>query len=214
MKPRLRWALSIACGALTVFAGKELYDTLRFSDLVLVAARIESDHSVGQKALARANALAVELEQSHGCREDLVMPAVTVMLHAVDNAAQDRDIKIWVDTQIAADRYLKFALGCSPTEGNYWLRLAMLRRMRGENTAELATLMSLSSKYAPVEPDVLGLRMRVWLDLQPVTRAAAASVLASDLLEFLKHAPAREIKDFSVAADMDMQLRIIDTRRQ
>ncbi|MBB3302891.1 hypothetical protein FHT72_006779 [Rhizobium sp. BK077] len=214
MKSILGGALSIACGLLTIFAGSEFYKTLRFSDLVSTAARVESGRPISQKAAQRAAVLAMELEQSHGCREDLVMPAVTVMLRAVDEAAEKPNLSAWVDTLTRADRYMKFALGCSPKEGNYWLRFAMLRRLQGENTAELAALMSLSSKYAPVEPDVLSLRMRVWLSLQPVTRSAGASALASDLVHFLEHAPAQDIKDFSLAADSDMQSRLIDARRK
>lgn len=214
MKSILGGALSIACGLLTILAGTEFYKTLRFSDLVSTAARLESGHSVSQTAVLRADALALELEQSNGCREDLVMPAVTIMLHAVDEAAQQPDLAAWVGTLIRADRYMKFALRCSPKEGNYWLRFAMLRRLQGENTAELAALMSLSSKYAPVEPDVLSLRMRVWRSLQPVTRSAAASALASDLAHFLQHAPAQDIKDFALTTDMDMQSRLIDARRK
>ncbi|AHG48952.1 hypothetical protein RLEG12_08415 (plasmid) [Rhizobium leguminosarum bv. trifolii CB782] len=214
MKSILGGALSIACGLLTIFAGAEFYKTLRFSDLVSTAARAENGRSISQSAMQRAVTLALELEQSNGCREDLVMPAVTIMLRAVDEAAQQPDLSAWVDTLTRADRYMKFALGCSPKEGNYWLRFAMLRRLQGENTAELAALMSLSSKYAPVEPDVLSLRMRVWRNLQPVTRSAAASALASDLAHFLQHAPAQDIKDFALTTDMDMQSRLIDARRK
>jgi len=214
VKSILGGALSIACGLLTIFAGTEFCKTLRFSDLVSTAARAESGCSVSQSAMQRAVTLALELEQSNGCREDLVMPAVTIMLRAVDEAAQQPDLSVWVDMVTRADRYMKFALGCSPKEGNYWLRFAMLRRLQGENTAELAALMSLSAKYAPVEPDVLGLRMRVWLSLQPVTRSAAAVALASDLAHFLQHAPAQDIKEFAFKTDIDMQSRLIDARRE
>ncbi|ACE94914.1 hypothetical conserved protein (plasmid) [Rhizobium etli CIAT 652] len=206
--------LSTACGALTIFAGSELYTTVRYSDLVLAAARVETGHSLSQQAAGRAAALSLELEQSHECREDLVMPAVTIMLNAADEAGQEPNLSAWVDALNRADRYMKFALGCSPNEGNYWLRLAMIRRLQGENSAELATLMSLSARYAPVEPDVLSLRMRVWLSLQPVTRSAAAAALASDLANFLTHASVQDIKNFSSAVDMDMQSRMMDARRK
>jgi hypothetical protein len=102
-------------------------------------------------------------------------------LARLDQQNQDADYEAWSTAVTQAERVAGYALTCSPTNGNFWLRFAMVRQAISEQPEQIAHLVTFSQLYAPVEENVIAARFRLYNRLTQNTLRLLSSPLQSDL---------------------------------
>lgn len=111
------------------------------------------------------NELGRDFFQSHvfpphqNCYGEMVDNRLDHVLAELDQRDLDRDYTLWAGTVADAEDAATDALACMPTNGVYWVKLAMLRQSQVEIGSEIALLIDTSQIYAPVELDVIGARL-------------------------------------------------------
>lgn len=127
------------------------------------------------------------------CRADILRAGLTVMLANLDRQNSFHRYEAWAAAMTDGDAYVVHAIGCTPTDGDLWARLAMIRLAIAENPDELAWLMQRSIEYAPAEYAVLVPRFVVWRKASAASLAAAQDAVEADLLTLLTYASAKQI---------------------
>lgn len=174
--------LVVGLSLVVVFlAFQDLRQRLRFTDMSRTAIRIERGAAVGADQISRTGALADALVGRNVCLSDVVKAGATVALTRLDRTDQINAFPQWVDIADRTDAYLLHALSCLPTNGNLWLRLAMVRQAVAEVPASLERLVQLSQLYAPAEADVLRTRLLMLNRLSPVGMSALAPIWKADV---------------------------------
>ncbi|MEJ1157534.1 O-antigen ligase family protein [Prosthecomicrobium sp. N25] len=143
-------------------------------ELLRIAGQIESNYPVDPQAVAPYLEPARLAAVARSCRSDSLRAAVTITLKQADLEA-DRAAAL-----ARAEALLSAALACFPTEGNFWLRLAMVQALAGADPENLAPLAVLSQRYAPAEYQVVMARAAFLGQIQPKGEALRA-VLDRDL---------------------------------
>lgn len=160
---------------------QDLRQRLRFVDIGRMAARIESGAVVGTEAVLRT-AASVDTKIGQGtCLSDVVKAGATVELARLDRSDLTNAFPQWVEAADRTDAYLVRALSCLPTNGNLWLRLAMVRQAIAEVPTSLEHFVQLSQFYAPAEADVLRARLLMFNRLSPLGMSALAPIWKADV---------------------------------
>jgi hypothetical protein len=146
-----------------------------------VAAQIERDRSVSQELFARSLLQVGKLVEDHVCQSEFVKAALTVSLFRLDMQNPDVDYDNWSNALERADKVARFALQCLPSDGNFWVRFAMVRQAIGEQPEEIAKLVTLSQLYAPAEENTIAARFRLYNRLTQPSLALTAAPLRADL---------------------------------
>ncbi len=179
--PLLTGAVIVFAGATMALAASQISRYVRFGELRSVAGEISEDRPVSAAMLGRATARAADLVSERLCQSEFVKAAVVVSLVNLDRQDQDRDYDAWASALGLAEDVTRFSLTCRPTDGNFWLRLAMVRQTISEQPQEIARLVTLSQLYAPAEQTVITSRYSLYNRLTPETLALLAAPIGSDI---------------------------------
>jgi len=171
------------------FALSELWTTARFTTLQRLAVKLEHGETVRGKAVGYYAASTDRIIDGGYCRYDIIRAGVTTTLADIDRLNGSNNRKGWNEAVARADRLLLHAIGCVPTDGNYWVRLAMVRWTKGEKPDELARLLQQSAWLAPAEKNVLAARFFLWNRVSVATLERAKETLQTDLMTTLIHPP-------------------------
>lgn len=183
----------IACLVFLVMDALQLKQTAHFGSLFPLAQKLETGAPVSADVLSRYVKLAGEVTAGEYCRSDIVMAGATVILADLDRQNQSLDYDAWADAISRGEGYFEHAISCTPTNGNYWLRLALIRRAVAERPAELATLMRESVLMAPADQDIIIGRFSLWNNASAATLEAARSSVESDIRTILDNGNAFQI---------------------
>ena len=193
--------LSIALGAVQIKRYRE------FGRMRNVAASIETARAVSPKLIGEVMPKALDVKARGICQADYVKAALTVVLTHLDQQNSEQDFDSWSAAMVNAEEIAKYAIGCSPTNGNFWLRLAMVRQAISEQSNELARLVQFSQLYAPAEEKVIGARYRLYNRVTAPTLALLGPTLASDLTVICDRAQTAYRRRLP-APDMELQAQI------
>ncbi|MCA1969440.1 MAG: hypothetical protein LDL42_09935 [Rhizobium sp.] len=177
----------VMCSILLVFGIRDLAASVRFGRVMQLARHLETGTPVSRGTVTGLAGVADEVVSGGHCRADIVRAGLTVKLAELDQRNSYHDYDAWAGALAAAENYLRHAIGCRPTDGNLWLRFAMVRRAVAEQLTEIAFLMQQSVYYAPAEQGVLVGRFAVWNDAAATTLEAARSAVETDLATVLRH---------------------------
>lgn len=172
-------ALSLTALSLSVV---QISRFIRFGDVIHLAARLDRGEPVVPATVSGATVWAQGVMDDGICQHDFIKSALTVLLTDLDHQDQDRDYEGWARSLDRAEGFARFALGCAPTDGDLWLRLAMVQQAIGEQSQEIARLITFSQLYAPAEGNVIAGRYRLYNRLTPATLSMAANTVAADFV--------------------------------
>lgn len=166
----------------------ELETSRHFGPMIRLAALIRQELPVDRTAVEHYTAEVGSIIEAGICRADVLRAGLTLTLRDLDRQDSTSDYEAWRHAFEKAGRFIDHALSCTPTDGNLWLRSAMMHQAIGENPLELAGLLRASVQFAPAEMSVLTARVQVWNTAQPETLALARSSLERDLATVLEYA--------------------------
>jgi len=184
----------VICGLFLALSIMELGASSRFGQLMLMARYLESGTPVTRASVSNLAAWADGVVSDDYCRSDIVRAGLTVKLAELDQRNSYYDYDAWAAALAATERYIRHAIGCMPTDGNFWLRLAMVRRAIAERPEEIAFLMQQSVNYAPAERAVLVGRFTVWNAAGERTLEVARAAVDTDVQTLLRYANVRVIR--------------------
>lgn len=179
--PLLAGAVMIICALSLLLAFIQVSRYMTFGHIRHLAAQIEQGRPVSTASIQRALPEASRLLTDGICQTEFVRAALTIRLTDLDQQNQDADFDRWSTALQDAEDIARFALSCSPADGNSWVRLAMVRQTIGENPEEIAKLVTFSQLYAPAEENTLAARYRLYNRLSDATLALLEAPLHSDM---------------------------------
>lgn len=127
------------------------------------------------------------------CRSDIVEAVIKVSQRHVDRQFAEHGAAAWRNAMQRMEKLVRNALKCSPTNGDLWARLAVLRWFLGGSANEQVALMELSQSYAPADLAVIRRRLRHWSGVTNAMAALGERIVRSDLRTLLLHAPERDV---------------------
>lgn len=171
----------------------QLRQTAHFGSLFPLAGRLDSGAVVPPDLLTRYVKVTDEIVAGGYCRSDIIAAGATVELADLDRQNQSLDYDSWASAMVRGGRYFEHAISCTPTSGDYWLRLAMIRRAVAERPEELAALMQQSVQMAPAEQDIVIGRLIFWNLASAATLDASRDLVERDIRTVLETGNAFQI---------------------
>jgi len=178
---------------LLTFAVADIRQSARFADIFLVATRLEQSEQVSSETLARTAADTDTIVSGDYCRSDIVMAGTTLVLNRLDTANEITGYEAWSKAADHAERYMRHAVSCMPTESNLWLRLAIVRAVIAQEPKSTARLMAMSARLAPADELALLARLYFWNHLNATTLENAQTTVESDVSLLLKLGDSRRV---------------------
>ncbi|MGW9950551.1 hypothetical protein J2W92_005913 [Rhizobium leguminosarum] len=179
--------------ALIVFAVVDIRQSARFADIFLVAERLELSEQISPDTVAKTAAGTDTIVSGDYCRSDIVMAGTTLVLNRLDAANEITGYQAWAKAADDAERYMRHAVSCMPTESNLWLRLAIVRAVIVQEPKSIARLMTMSARLAPVDEVALLARLYFWNRLNITTLDNARTSVESDVNLLLKLGDPRKV---------------------
>ena len=175
--------------AVSLWLGVEqLRLSARYGDMTAAAESLRHGEGLSPAALEVAHWKAMTLVTSGDCRADLLRAGLQLILADLDRQNSYSGYDAWAAAMADADAYIVHGISCTPTDGNLWARLAMVRWAIGENPQEMHWLLQQSIDYAPAEFGVLTARFIVWRKASAATLVTARDAAEADLLTLLTYA--------------------------
>ncbi|MBW6426042.1 hypothetical protein KX729_32215 [Rhizobium sp. XQZ8] len=169
----------------------EVRRTAQYGGLLRSAAKVESGEAVDRITVQKLAESTEVLVRTRECRGDIIKAALTILLLNLDNENSRTDYDGWSASLLRADKFVVQALSCQPTNGNFWLRLAMTRQSIAEQPEELRLFLELSQKYAPAEERVTEGRFLLYSKVGDLTLSRLNDLILADLRTICR-ASARE----------------------
>lgn len=126
------------------------------------------------------------------CRSDLLEPMLAVERLDLDRLSRAGDRSAFMASVHVSEKLALHVLGCTPTNGEAWLQLAVARWSLGRGADEQARLLSLAQAYDPAEWGAVRARLVQWGAVSPRVREIARDAMVSDLRNAAQYAPSRE----------------------
>ncbi len=164
---------------------------------------------VGADALRNYSARTSSIVEADECRSDVLSAGLSILLADLDTRNPTTDADGWMAALVRADHYVSHVLGCRPTDGDAWVRLAMVRQALGTDDDELANLMERSAWYAPAEHDTVLARFEVWRKADETTLVQASSVFDHDLLTVMNYFSPRDAMSVLSGGDSVFMRRLV-----
>lgn len=200
-----RIAAGILSVALALWAGGEVYKEIRAAPLLRLAAQLEED---AQLTLAQAEELQSSDWAARGsltCHANSLRAAVTVQLEALDAVVPIEETQLIGPQLEAADRAIRSALRCFPTDGNLWMRLGMVEIERaGPSDTALGALRA-SFTLAPREGWILETRLPYVMELQANGIAPLEKELEADIKNLISSADPAWIAEVLLSAPPSLE---------
>lgn len=184
---------SLTAIALLAFAVTDIRQSARFADIFLVAERLEQSGQISPETVARTAANTDAIVSGDYCRSDIVMAGTTLVLNRLDTASEITGYEAWAKAADDAERYMRHAVSCMPTDSNLWLRLAIVRAVIAQEPKSIARLMTMSARLAPADELALLARVYFWNHLNVATLENARTTVESDVRLLLKLGDSRKV---------------------
>jgi len=165
----------------------------KYRYVVNVATHLELGETVSADVNATAAEIVFKSSFEAGCRSDILRPALTVVLFHLDRTNQAVDYEKWASAHGAAENFLSSMIRCMPSDGNVWLREAVVSRAIAEDPTSLKQKMAMSNKLMPYEAPQVFARLAIWKRISPFALAACEGQARSDIRTALVYG-SRELK--------------------
>ncbi len=179
--------------ALFAFAVVDIRESARFANIFLVAERLEQSEQVSPDTLAKTAASTDGIVSGDYCRSDIVMAGTTLVLKRLDAANEITGYDAWAKAADDAERYMRHAVSCMPSDSNLWLRLAVVRAVIAQEPKSTAGLLTMSARLAPADEVALLARLYFWNRLNITTLDSARASVESDVNLLLKLGDPRKV---------------------
>ena len=176
-----RAALGVFFIAILLIAFGELRERYVYADLLRIARQADARGGISPETIRDQVVYARRIPQDRICKSDFLKAGAVILLQDLDLQNPDENYEDWASAISSVEIFLIHSLRCSPSDGNMWLRLAMVRQQIAEQPMEVARLLKLSQHYAPAEAGILKARMRFWNKLSPASLVAARATLEIDM---------------------------------
>lgn len=181
--------LQIMAAALVVAACLQIGVLLKSEDAERVARSIEHKRDLDSAFVARMADRALDEAAGRGCQSAGVKANISILLKHLDTMGPGETLETRIaalqNTRDAIDR----ALACLPTDGNLWLRRAMIGFALQDRLSVIRNDMLLSQRYSPAEVEVLFGRYAFWSRLPKLQLAASASLVMTDIAAICSQKP-------------------------
>lgn len=154
---------------------------VRFGALLPMAHRLESGTPTATQTIRDLVPVAEGVQVAGICQGIFVKSGYTILLAELDIENQDTGYDAWAVAMERAEAFGRHALGCLPTNGDFWLKLARLHQATGEQPGEMLQLLNNSQLYAPAEPQVLASRYAFYGHLTEASLQLVGDIIANDV---------------------------------
>ncbi len=189
----LRFIAAAIFAALLALSGLHLTLAAASSRVAAAASRLEEGRPVESGMLRALASHAVSEVLLSTCRADILRAAMTVQMAALDLESITSDYSSWAQALERADRFIAHYVQCLPTDGNGWLRKALISRATAELPAALAELLAQSARLAPAEGQVLRARLALWKAVSAQTIGLGRQWLRQDVSTILAYGDWRDL---------------------
>lgn len=179
--PKLTVALVLLSAFVLWLAAVQISRFSRLGMLVPVAYRLDSGVPTDPADVRALVPVADAVRDENLCQSDFLKSGYTILLAALDLENQDSGYAEWAAAMERAEAFGRHALGCSPTNGNFWLKLAMLHQAVSEQPREIVELLGNSQLYAPAEAKVVAGRYALYNRLTDASLTLLAPAIDRDL---------------------------------
>ncbi|MFK0385449.1 hypothetical protein [Agrobacterium sp. NPDC090273] len=171
--------LIVTCCVFTI-STKAFIETAKFSSLSRLATAAGRSGSISDRALDRAVEKLPAIVNGNVCRSTILKAGMRLLLQDVDRKSEVQAPQEWKATLAFAEHYLRHGVTCLPQDGEFWLRLAMIRSLQVPFAEEVAALTNMSQLLAPADPDVLEARVAFWKRLSEPALSMTATARRAD----------------------------------
>lgn len=197
----LKVAICVAALGLSGYVAYQTVDTLWIRGL---AARLEAKEIRNDLPPSRDERWQA-VSSTKACDSETLYAGLVVMLLKLDQVNVTTNPKEWATGMDGGERFLKHVTDCLPSDGNAWLRLAMVQRAIAEQPDEICTLVEKSRAYAPFEALTLSARIRLYKRLNKVTVSACSDVIRRDFQTVFVNGARIDFKDWLANLDPALQ---------
>jgi hypothetical protein len=162
-------------------------DDFRSAFVLAVADRLERKQPVTADELAAAAARIREPSFGHYCRSDILRPGLVVMLADLGRMNQTADYAAWARANAATEAYLTLMIRCTPSDGNVWLRRALVESVIAEDPKSLRSKMMIARALMPYENKQVYARLYLWKRLSPLALEISQDLARGDIRATLLH---------------------------
>lgn len=171
----------VALSLVMVFlAARQITANARFSGLLQLSDAVDRGSNISPEAFDRYLPDTVAIVNEDICRQDILNAGKKVVMRDLDRRNPLIDPH-WNEVVASAQRYIRHGLSCLPTDGDLWLRLAMLREVEAAPGDEIAALMQQSQMLDPASGPLIVTRMSLWSRLPETVLQAAGPSFSTDL---------------------------------
>ena len=169
---------SVACLAIAL---PDLFDEFTFSDEIYLATITERRDDVSRETLEKYAQETEAISDRNICATRIVKSGLTLSLRNLDYQNPDQNYDQWSEAMRTSEKLLLHALTCTPTNGNLWLRLAMIRQQTAELADQIGRLTTLSQLYAPAEQEIVLARFLLWNRMSLASIRVAETAFEADV---------------------------------
>lgn len=195
----LRFAVAALFACSAAYAEHLTIQNARSQDIVSAARQLEKSRTSYTPAqldeLTASDGMAVALET---CRSDILRPALSVQLVSAAVRDPGADFDGWSKAMDGAQKFASHMARCMPSEGNAWVREALLSRAIAEAPGELSEKIAVAAALSPYEYTQLQARLVFWSKASPATLKASQDTLTADLGTILTYGDDRLLKPLLV----------------
>ncbi|WP_182422191.1 hypothetical protein [Aureimonas sp. ME7] len=159
--------------------------------LAALAGRIERRQPVSLASVENALPAISAQAAASSCNDRMNRAALTVSSVAQQAMNQAQSFEDWSAGLARTSGILRRGIACTPTNGNFWARLALTERAAAPTAVSISRFMAMSERLAPAEAGSLMARAEVWRT-SPWLDGAAAEARARDLRTILARARAAD----------------------
>jgi hypothetical protein len=183
-----RFAVALLFAGSAVYAATLTWENARSQEIALAARQLEKSRTAYTEAqldeLVASDGMTLAMQS---CRSDILRPALSVQLVSASLRNAGADFDAWSQTMAGAEAFLTHMVRCMPSEGNAWVREAMISRAIAEAPTVLSEKIAIAAALSPNEYIQLQARSAFWLRASQATIDASQDTLSSDLSTILTY---------------------------
>lgn len=182
---------------IVVLASNSLMLDSDYSGVKFYSRTVQSGEPRTRKDVVKLSTISNEIASENVCRSDILKAGLVLVLSRIEVNLAPQDYDSWLEAVSNANGYIAHAIRCIPTDGNLWLRMAMVTRAGAEDPERIAELMTRSQSLAPAEISVVMDRIRFYNSLGASTLEKTSLVVQKDIAISLQQEPKllREVLD-------------------
>lgn len=195
LRRKLVYLIAVAASlVIAAFAFVDLSTTASYGPYIALDSLMKRNQTVSAAAVSEYAKRLSKLPET--CRTDVWNSVIAVATRNVRQEETSLDRQTWIAALRLMDPLLRTALGCMPTNGQIWARLAVVQWLLGGSGDEQVTLLVTSQAYAPNELQALELRMVQWRRVTPYVLQRTQNAMRSDIRAVLTYAPSKIVAEF------------------